>query len=78
MQLFKRMGPRVILVEHHGRLVGLVTVKDVLRYIATQRHYSPSWSERVGSEGMLQEMLSWINAQFRSVHSWCRRTVFRR
>ncbi|RIB21537.1 chloride channel [Gigaspora rosea] len=34
MDLFKKMGPRVILIEHVGRLVGLVTVKDVLKYIA--------------------------------------------
>ena len=32
MELFKKMGPRVILVEYHGRLVGLVTVKDCLKY----------------------------------------------
>lgn len=32
MELFKKMGPRVILVEHHGRLEGLITVKDCLRY----------------------------------------------
>lgn len=32
MELFKKMGPRVILVEHRGRLVGLVTVKDCLKY----------------------------------------------
>jgi len=32
MELFKKMGPRVILVEHHGRLMGLVTVKDCLKY----------------------------------------------
>lgn len=32
MELFKKMGPRVILVEHQGRLVGLVTVKDCLKY----------------------------------------------
>jgi len=34
MDLFKKMGPRVILIEFAGRLVGLVTVKDVLKYIA--------------------------------------------
>ncbi|CAG8701446.1 8902_t:CDS:10 [Dentiscutata erythropus] len=34
MDLFKKMGPRVILIEHVGKLVGLVTVKDVLKYIA--------------------------------------------
>ncbi|RMZ84706.1 hypothetical protein DV737_g902, partial [Chaetothyriales sp. CBS 132003] len=32
MELFKKMGPRVILVEHHGQFVGLVTVKDCLKY----------------------------------------------
>ncbi|KAF2103317.1 voltage gated chloride channel [Rhizodiscina lignyota] len=32
MELFKKMGPRVILVEHRGKLVGLVTVKDCLKY----------------------------------------------
>lgn len=32
MELFKKMGPRVILVEQRGRLMGLVTVKDCLKY----------------------------------------------
>lgn len=32
MEIFKKMGPRVILVEHRGRLLGLVTVKDCLKY----------------------------------------------
>jgi chloride channel 3/4/5 len=77
MRLFKRMGPRVILVEHRGRLVGLVTVKDVLKYIATERHYTPTWSERVDSEDVSREALSWTRTQVQSLVSWCRR-VFRR
>lgn len=32
MEIFKKMGPRAILIEHRGRLVGLVTVKDCLKY----------------------------------------------
>ncbi|KAI0888732.1 chloride channel protein [Annulohypoxylon maeteangense] len=32
MELFRKIGPRVILIEHHGRLCGLVTAKDCLRY----------------------------------------------
>lgn len=32
MELFKKLGPRVILVEYRGRLMGLVTVKDCLKY----------------------------------------------
>lgn len=32
MEVFRKIGPRVILIEHHGRLKGLVTVKDCLKY----------------------------------------------
>lgn len=32
MELFKKVGPRVILVEYHGKLTGLVTVKDCLKF----------------------------------------------
>ena len=32
MEVFKKLGPRVILIEHRGRLTGLVTVKDCLKY----------------------------------------------
>lgn len=41
MELFKKMGPRVILVEYRGRLAGLVTVKDCLKYqfkVEAQEH----------------------------------------
>ena len=32
MEIFKKMGPRAILIEYRGRLTGLVTVKDCLKY----------------------------------------------
>ncbi|KAI1172692.1 voltage gated chloride channel [Nemania sp. FL0916] len=32
MDMFRKIGPRVILIEHHGNLMGLVTVKDCLKY----------------------------------------------
>lgn len=32
MELFKKMGPRVVLIEYRGKLTGLVTVKDCLKY----------------------------------------------
>jgi chloride channel 3/4/5 len=41
MELFKKMGPRVILIEYRGRLTGLVTVKDCLKYqfkVEAQEH----------------------------------------
>ncbi|CDW97362.1 hypothetical protein [Sporisorium scitamineum] len=36
MDMFKNLGPRVILVVEYGKLSGLVTVKDVLKRIAMQ------------------------------------------
>lgn len=42
MELFKKLGPRVILVEHRGRLHGLVTVKDCLKYqFQAEAHENP-------------------------------------
>ncbi|KAH0569237.1 hypothetical protein GP486_000054 [Trichoglossum hirsutum] len=32
MEIFNKMGPRAILIEYHGRLSGLVTIKDCLKY----------------------------------------------
>ncbi|KAI1007865.1 putative chloride channel protein [Podosphaera aphanis] len=32
IELFRKIGPRVILIEYHGKLAGLVTVKDCLKY----------------------------------------------
>ena len=32
MEIFKKMGPRVVVVEFRGRVAGLVTVKDCLKY----------------------------------------------
>ncbi|KAG6873540.1 hypothetical protein C0995_014410 [Termitomyces sp. Mi166 len=59
MQLFKRMGPRVILVENHGVLMGLVTVKDVLKFIATKPAHELSWDDRGGLDGLLEEVWTW-------------------
>lgn len=42
MELFSKMGPRVILIEYRGKLVGLVTVKDCLKYqFKVEAHESP-------------------------------------
>lgn len=42
MEIFKKLGPRVILVEHRGRLTGLVTIKDCLKYqFQVEAHDNP-------------------------------------
>jgi chloride channel 3/4/5 len=78
MQLFKRLGPRIILVEDHGVLSGLVTVKDVLKYIATERPgHQLSLDERGGLDGLLEEIWLWTSGSMSKVLLWSRR-LFRR
>ncbi|KIM69533.1 hypothetical protein SCLCIDRAFT_1207982 [Scleroderma citrinum Foug A] len=60
MQLFKRMGPRVILVEEQGVLKGLVTVKDVLRFNATTEMTGSDEQWSTGDfEAVLEVMWNW-------------------
>lgn len=70
MELFKKMGPRVILVEYRGRLTGLVTVKDCLKYQfkaeAGGGHASSTQSSDESMEKVylaLKAVLSWIAAR---------------
>ncbi|PAV18791.1 voltage-gated chloride channel [Pyrrhoderma noxium] len=76
MQLFKRMGPRVVLVEHHGKLVGLVTVKDVLRFMATD-HTDNHWNSRAGLDDLLEEFYSSFLHVSNRVSSWARLSIGR-
>jgi chloride channel 3/4/5 len=70
--------PRVILVEDHGVLVGLVTVKDVLRFIATQKpDHGPSWGERGGLDGLLEEAWIWASDAVIRTVSWSKRLLRR-
>ena len=70
MELFKKMGPRVILVDHHGKLEGLVTVKDCLKYqfkveAQEHQHAQRQRDEQIGNgearlwEGM-QRVADWV------------------
>ncbi|PPQ98205.1 hypothetical protein CVT26_003457 [Gymnopilus dilepis] len=78
MQIFKRMGPRTILVEDHGVLSGLVTVKDVLKFIATEKpDYRPSWDERGGLDGLLEEIWTWASAVVSRILLWSRKVLRR-
>ncbi|KZP34403.1 Cl-channel protein [Athelia psychrophila] len=82
MQLFKRMGPRVILVEDHGKLVGLVTVKDVLKFMAMEQHdgnrSAESWDELRGGLGdLVEESRTWSGRVAENCVAWCRRLLRR-
>jgi len=66
--------PRVILVEDRGLLIGLVTVKDVLRFIVTEKlDHGPSWDERGGLDGILEEAWTWTTNTLDRTVSWSRR-----
>ncbi|KAF8904974.1 chloride channel [Mucidula mucida] len=67
-------SPRVILVEDHGMLTGLVTVKDVLRFIATEKpDHGPSFDERGGLDGILEEVWTWTMGVVHRVVAWSQR-----
>lgn len=65
MELFKKMGPRVILVQHLGRITGLVTVKDCLKYqfkVEAQEHAlaEAKDSAEAASDKKLWEIITWV------------------
>lgn len=65
MELFKKLGPRVILVEYRGRLTGLVTVKDCLKYqFHVEAHENPK------DDTALKEGQDRLWQVFRKVGSW--------
>ena len=59
-------------------LSGLVTVKDVLKYIATERPgHHLSLDERGGLDGLLEEIWLWTSGRMSMVVLWSRQ-LFRR
>ncbi|ORY98910.1 chloride channel [Syncephalastrum racemosum] len=71
MDMFKQLGPRVILLELRGKLVGLVTVKDVLKYMALMESAETSSDSRDTTE-MLGKLFSWAfqrTSQYMPVHA---------
>lgn len=57
------MGPRVIMVEDHGLLVGLLSVKDMLRqHAAHAQHSQKDDSFGVNEfEDVLEEARAWLS-----------------
>jgi chloride channel 3/4/5 len=59
MEMFKKLGPRVVIVELRGRVAGLVTVKDVLKYqFKVENEENP---RTMGPTGLAEERVwGWI------------------
>lgn len=58
MELFKKMGPRVILIEYRGRLTGLVTIKDCLKY--QFKVEAGHGGGGVGDEAGMERVFGWL------------------
>lgn len=69
MELFKKMGPRVILIEYRGRLTGLVTIKDCLKYQFKVEAGHAGGGGGSGAGGMVDE------AGMERLWGWIRGTV---
>ncbi|GAA5894043.1 hypothetical protein JCM6882_007969 [Rhodosporidiobolus microsporus] len=71
MQLFRRMGPRVILVERFGQLVGLVSVKDCLKYTLAHEHgHDHANGHNAGNGDELEATLEELRLWGKDVKRW--------
>lgn len=72
MELFRKIGPRVILVEYHGKLTGLVTAKDCLKYqFKVEAEENPKDDHRIAESQeqlwrALMKLGSWISGKVSS------------
>ncbi|RWA03512.1 hypothetical protein EKO27_g11593 [Xylaria grammica] len=73
MDMFRKIGPRVILIEHHGELTGLVTVKDCLKYqFKVEAAENPREQHEI-AEGheklwhVMENMATWISGKVADV-----------
>ena len=73
MELFKKLGPRVILIEYRGRLTGLITVKDCLKYqFQAEAHENPKDDSALReAQDRIWEVMaktaSWLNGRFKGL-----------
>jgi len=69
MEVFKKLGPRSILVEYRGRLTGLVTVKDCLKYqfqVEAQENPKDDSAIKEGQDklwSVMTKVASWLNGR---------------
>ena len=73
MELFKKLGPRVILIEYRGRLTGLITVKDCLKYqFQAEAHENPKDDSALReAQDRIWEVMAktarWLNSKMSSL-----------
>lgn len=62
-------SPRCVLIEEHGNLVGILTLKDLLRQVIIEEHDEEEAEQRHSSinelEDALEEIRLWLRKVFR-------------
>lgn len=66
----KKNRPRVILLERKGKLVGLVTVKDVLKYIAHMENSEGLNDTSRELSAIVDSAMSWFNRSSRRFNNY--------
>lgn len=75
MELFKKMGPRVVICEYRGKLMGLVTVKDCLKYQFHVEAAEHSRQEGAGLGEGFEESGAKIWDAMNKVGTWVKATL---
>ena len=70
MEMFKKMGPRVILVEYKGRLTGLVTVKDCLKYQFKVEAQERGGDGEIQANDRIEKWEAWLWLVMRRMALW--------
>ncbi|KAI5289669.1 glycerol ethanol, ferric requiring protein [Ascosphaera aggregata] len=74
VEMFKKLGPRVILVEYQGRLCGLLTIKDLLKYKFRTENEETQAGSGDGEEGLIEKyiwkLLQCLGELLRTVTVW--------
>lgn len=72
MEMFKKLGPRVILVELLGKVCGLITVKDVLKYqFKVENEEHPRAERDYSAEEKLWKVIEICGERMKSLWQRC-------
>ncbi|EMR11288.1 hypothetical protein PNEG_00316 [Pneumocystis murina B123] len=72
MELFQKLGPRIILIEKYGQLCGLLTLKDMLKY-----KYKVEYAENPGDLSSIKQDEEQILEILLKIATWMKNTILK-
>ncbi|QSL64246.1 hypothetical protein MERGE_000402 [Pneumocystis wakefieldiae] len=72
MELFQKLGPRIILIEKYGQLCGLLTLKDLLKY-----KYKVEYAENPGDFSSIKRDEEQILEFLLKIAAWIKNTFLK-